>query len=93
MWPHTRILYSLCDRITGEARGARQKDTGSNSNQARGLCRTGVPNARLWRVGVEDIKGRALDWLDPAGVAASKDAPYENVRVSAPAGSVGWRSP
>src|SRR3989441_7198370 len=30
MRPHTRILYSLCDRITGEARGARQKDTGSN---------------------------------------------------------------
>jgi hypothetical protein len=28
-------LYSLCDRMTGEARGARQKDTGSN--QARAL--------------------------------------------------------
>src|SRR5881409_195919 len=70
MRPHTRILYSLCDRMTGEARGARQKDTGSN--QARALhptaqaCTVGTPalpgrapNARLWRVGVEDIKGRA----------------------------------
>src|SRR5438128_7074970 len=25
----------------------------------RGLCRAGAPNARLWRGGVEDIKGRA----------------------------------
>src|SRR5881397_3400065 len=70
MRPHTRILYSLCDRITGEARGARQKDTGSN--QARALhptaqaCAVGTPalpgrgpqRASLARW-VEDIKGRA----------------------------------
>src|SRR5207244_8490482 len=49
MQPHTRILYSLCDRITGEARGARQEDTGSN--QARALhptaqaCAVGDPGS------------------------------------------------
>src|SRR2546425_3658505 len=91
MRPHTRILYSLCDRITGEARGARQKTLGltrrglSTPPRKRArwgprLCRAGAPNARLWRVGVEDIKGRALDWLDPAQVrwAASEDASYGN---------------
>src|SRR2546422_7948606 len=55
-----RISEPLWDRITDQAREARQEDTALTS---RALRRTGVPNARLWRVGVEDIKGRALGWL------------------------------
>src|SRR5881397_4054365 len=51
MRPHTRILYSLCDRITGEARGARQKDTGSN--QARALH----PTAQACAVGTPALPG------------------------------------
>ena len=78
MRPHTRILYSSCDRITGEARGARQKDTGSN--QARALhptaqaCAVGTPalpgrgpqRASLARWGGRyqgQNRGRALVWL------------------------------
>src|SRR5437870_1401957 len=32
------------------------------SNPPTGSARSGVPNARFWRVGVEDIKGRT-PWL------------------------------
>src|SRR3989441_8643546 len=51
MRPHTRILYSLCDRITGEAREARQKDT--ESNQARALH----PTAQACAVGTPALPG------------------------------------
>src|SRR2546425_1240927 len=67
MRPHTRILYSLCDRITGEARGARQKDTGSN--QARALH----PTAQACAVRTPALLGyqgqSPLGWLDPGTFA------------------------
>src|SRR6059036_2945654 len=77
MRPHTRILYSLCDRITGEARGARQKTLGLTR---RGLSTPPRKRARWGPRLCRDIKGRALDWLDPAQVrwAASEDAAYGN---------------
>src|SRR5437899_7650496 len=77
MRPHTRILYSLCDRITGEARGARQEDTGLTR---RGLSTPPRKRARWGPRLCRDIKGRA--WLSPclvrpgAGPHLSQDAAY-----------------
>src|SRR2546425_9862065 len=77
MRPHTRILYSLCDRITGEARGARQKDgeargarqKDTGSNQARALH----PTAQACAVRTPALLGyqgqSPLGWLDPGTFA------------------------
>src|SRR5438128_2574063 len=48
------------DPHSGPRRAKRAKKTLATS---RGLRWAGVPNARLWRVGVEDIKGGARGWL------------------------------
>jgi hypothetical protein len=66
MRPHTRILYSLCDRITGEARGARQKNTGSNQAKGSPPHRASVRGGDPGSAGISRAEpGRALDWLVP----------------------------
>src|SRR5438128_1734666 len=59
----TRISYSLCDRITASARGARQEDTGLTR---RGLSTPPRKRARWGPRLCRDINVRALAWLDPA---------------------------
>src|SRR5438128_9089685 len=71
MRPHTRILYSLCDRITGEARGARKKTLGLTR---RGLSTPPRKRARWGPRLCPDIKGRALDWLDAAPAGSTEPA-------------------
>jgi hypothetical protein len=62
MRPHTRMLYSLCDRITGEARGARQKDArrAERAKKTLGLTRRGLstPPRKRARWGPRLCRGR-----------------------------------
>src|SRR3989442_2397962 len=100
MRPQTWILYSLSDRITGQARGARQKDTVRTS---QGLCRDikgsaldwwSLPGPGLWwRSGLQGSPDRCPGWFEWSHCCRNVLAVPSNGNISSIRSHVSRRSP